>query len=244
MEAEQWVEMGRLASRELFEELAGPYVRDGLFAADSLLPPGGDPEALTALEHAFRVLAPYRLFTQSHLEHHRSDPGLRQALDALGWSVADLWNAVSRTALLKRPLLEPWQEIHPPIRRLLFRYFYKSTEQRVRAHRMARDFVADWAGRQSGKDHIIGAVERLWHEAALVSIDQPARLEKVLTACATRFIRDLPPSSPAYTAPELRAYAAELLRNDEEFQDRISQFPALADHLIELIEEPVQGDSA
>lgn len=243
IETEEWLAIERLESPELFERIAGPHIQETLFAESSLMPRSAvgaarSPEALSALRNAFRILAPYRLFTQSHLRHHQADPGLRQALDQVRWSIEDLWNAISRTALLKRPLLEPWQELHPPIRRLLFRYYYKSTEQRVQAHETAREFVTVWAGKQSGKDHIIGLVERLWHEAALVSIGPTEARGEALIECATNLTRTLPPS-PAYTAPELRAYAAELLRNDEEFQDRVSQVPALADRLITVIEESV-----
>ena len=62
------------------------------------------------------------MFTMSHLRHHlEADAAFGSMLRDLGWSADDLWAAVSNAALLTRPLDEPWQEIHPAIRRLLFR---------------------------------------------------------------------------------------------------------------------------
>jgi hypothetical protein len=236
---EQWLGMERLEDHEVFEELADPYVQKELLTQESLVPSGEGPagEQLFALEHAFRILAPYRLFTQSHLRHHLDlDPALSGALDDPGWSIEDLSRAISGTALLKRPLNEPWQEIHAAIRRLLYRYYYKSDQDRAAAHRDARRFVAVWARRQSGKERIIGLVECLWHEATALRLGRPADMESALTASARSLSLALRPS-PAYTLAELRDYAAERLRNDEEFQETVGDAVLFA-RLVNIVVTP------
>jgi len=78
------------------------------------------------VRYAYRLLVPYRLFTQSHLRHHLvRDPDLTDILGRLNWSVIDLWRAIGSTALLVPEPIEPWKRIHPAVRRLLYRYFYE-----------------------------------------------------------------------------------------------------------------------
>jgi len=239
---EAWVEMERMENQALFEELANPYIQTGLLAQDSLLPwhEGQDDEPLRALEQAFRLLAPYRLFTQSHLQHHlKQDPGLSTTLAAMGWSVTDLWRAISGTALLTKPLDEPWQEIYGAIRRLFYRYYYRSSYERAAAHREAGEFVADWAAGQVGKEQVIGLVECLWHQAAALRLSSPAEMPQELARSAQRLSQGLHVSS-AYTLDELRDYAAERMRNDDELQHTVSNVSGLFNRLIQLVVKPPQ----
>jgi hypothetical protein len=226
---EEWAGMELLEEQEIFEELAQPYIKNGLLSRESLFPfsygqldpqNAGPPEAPSlALEHALRILAPYRLFTQSHLRHYlESDRDLARSMRDLNWSLEDLWRAISGTALLSRPLNEPWQEIPAAIRRLLYRYYYPSERERADAHREARSFVEVWADRQQGKEQVVGLVECLWHEAAVLRLARPSGLEADLIRSAGTLSLGLKPS-PAYTEAELREYAAERMRNDDEFQD-------------------------
>ncbi len=239
---EEWLGMERLDSPRVFEELAHPYIEQGLLSRDSLFSrrPGQTAEPRPALEQAFRVLAPYRLFTQSHLRHHvESDPVFERTLLDLGWSIEDLSEAISGTALLSRPLNEPWQEIHGAIRRLLYSYFYKSDERRAAAHSEARKFVEVWAERQTGTEQVIGLVECLWHEAAMLRLSQPAELERALSESAIMLSRALTPS-PAYTMRELRSYAVERMQNDTELQEAVGNSAGQFNRLVRLVEEPLK----
>ncbi len=239
IQREGWFDLERLDDQEVFEELARPYIQTSLLSLESLFPWGGRRlrEQRDALEEAFRFLAPYRLFTQSHLRHHFELDAASAILDHLGWTIEDLWGAISGTALLSRPLDEPWQEIYPAIRRLLYRYYYRSDERRADAHRAARKFVEVWAEKQAGKEQVIGLVECLWHEAAVLRLSQPRELEKELTGSARKLSHDLRPSS-AYAVPELRAYAAERMWNDEELQKAVG--PELFDRLVHIVTAPSQ----
>jgi tetratricopeptide (TPR) repeat protein len=226
---ERWLQMERLESDAVFDELAEPYVQQRLLTPDGLGrgSRGGAGQPRYALEQAFRVLAPYRLFTLSHLRHHvQSDAALRSSLENAAWSVEDLWRAIGDSALLA-PMDETWREIHPAIRRLLFRYYYGSAELRGKAHRGARAFVREWAGQQLGKDQVVGMVECLWHEAAMLRLTGSASTLDELSASAQQLFGTLQPAA-AYTGAELRAYGAERLREDAEFQQLVRGITGLA----------------
>lgn len=241
--AKQWVGMDRrLEDPRLFDELAVPYIKHELLTSASLLPASlTDSQAeMNALVQAYRVLTLYRLFTQSHLRHYlESDDEFRAALTAAGWVLQDLWLAIGETALLKRPLNEPWQEIHPAIRRLLYRYFYRTESERERAHSEARLFVELWADGQAGTEQVIGMVERLWHESVAVGARDQAELERRLTELARKLSGSLRESS-AFSLPELRTFVAERMANDEELQEALSGVPGLFGRLLAIVERPVE----
>jgi hypothetical protein len=244
---EEWLEPARLETEELFTEIAHPYVRERLLSPDSLYPeddeglPRSQQEQweapLRALEEAFRLLALYRLFTQSHLRNSLSDPDFAAAMSALGWSVEKIWAAISGSALLLRPQPEPWQEIYPAIRMLLYRYFYPSGEAQITAHHEAGKFIEKWADRQRGKEQVIGLIESLWHEACELRLTEAADMEERLSGSAKRLSQELR-SSEAYTVPELRAFAADRLRSDEEFRHVLDDSPGLFSRLASTIRMP------
>jgi TIR domain len=247
---EEWLEPGQLETEELFAEIAHPYIQGRLLSQDSLNPQAEEDqrpsqsrepeEPLRALEEAFRLLVPYRLFTQSHLRHHvGSDSGFAEALAAMNWSVENMWVAISGSVLLLRPLDEPWQEIYPAIRRLLYRYFYRSAEDRALVHHEARKFVEIWADRQAGKEQVIGLLESLWHEACEVRLTRPAEMEERLSDSAKTLSLALRPSE-AYTVTELRAFAADRMRNDGEFQRVLDDNVRLFNRLASIVRRPAE----
>jgi hypothetical protein len=233
----QWLGMDRLASQELFEELAGPYIEQKLLSRDSLMPGIEKPPgaASAALGKALRALVPYRFFTQSHLRHYvDTDANFQQITNYLEWSLDDLWNIVSRTALLKRPMDEPWQEIHAAIRRLLFRFYYRTAEERVAAHHDAREFVKVWADQQSWAEQIKGMVDCLWHEAEVLRLTESSETARVLSESARKFSQGIQPST-AYTKHELQVYAARRMMEDKEFQESTRHVDGLIDTLVEIV---------
>ena len=248
--ANEWTLMEDLETQEVFQELAEPYIQKCLLSPESLFPlthghvqpqlPGPTDAPLLALEHAIRNLAPYRLFTQSHLRHHlRSDPDLAASTKSPGWEALDLWRAISDTALLTRPLDEPWQEIPAAIRRLFFRFHYASDEARAEAHRAARSFIARWAEQQKGKEQIVGLVECLWHEAAIPRPERGSTFEADICESARDLSLGLEESG-AYTADELRGYAKQRIEGDLEFQKAVGD-PGLVARLISIIVAPGSG---
>lgn len=240
---EHWLGIERLDDSERFQEIAVPYVEQGLLTSASLLP-GGRGRAqkpLQALIAAYRILTPYRLFTQSHLRHHQdTNPEFRGALEATNWSITDLWAAISGTTLLKQPSNELWKEIHPAIRRLLYRYFYRSDEDRAAVHDVARRFVAMWSDKQIGTEQCIGLVECLWHEANELSLRNPSDMEQKLAESARKLSSALDEST-AYTLDELRAFAADRMRDDVELGELAGD--DLLNRLIEIVLNPEGPDS-
>jgi hypothetical protein len=246
--AQGWSSRSRLDSQELFEEIAHPYVQDALLSFESLFPFRRDRWVLSTaerqravLEQTFRILAPYRLFTQSHLRHYiDSDPEFDWRLKDLGWSMEDLWESVAATALLIRPLDEPWQELHAPIRRLLFRYYYRTDVARAQAHREARRFVEVWGHNQAGKEQVIGLVDCLWHEAVDLSISEPASMDRNLCERASKLSASLTASS-AYSITELRRFGSEKIEGDQELQDAVRRVPGLGAKLAAIVMTPQEA---
>ena len=236
----EWVGMRRVGSPDLFSELAHPYIRDELLSADSLVLMNVDRGGRQhrALVEAFRVLAPYRLFTRSHLTYHYDlDSALEGAVADAGWTLEDLWKAISGTALLEQPLDELWQAIYPAIRRLLYRYHYDSPEKQAAAHRKARKLMEAWAGEQYGKEQAVGLVECLWHETAELRLSRPSEMKQELMESATNLSRAIS-SSNAYTVEEVREYARGRLLNDEEFRQTSGLQANLLRSLARIIAAP------
>jgi hypothetical protein len=246
VQTEEWRDMGRLASQETFEEVVHTYVEKELLSLGTLFP--WQEQHLEGrqriLEEVFRVLSRYRLFTQSHLRNiFEHNPSLKESLGNIGWSIENLWTALDRTPLLSQPLDEPWHEIYPAIRRLLFRFYYRSAEERFEAHRQARSFVEVWSAQQDGREQIVGLVECLWHEASMLLLDEPEVLRDKLSASARRLSQMLKPSA-AYTASELREEAAEWVTKDKELQETGNRVPGLLEQLLDIIVSPSQQNGA
>jgi TIR domain-containing protein len=246
---EEWYELERLNTQGYFEGLVEPYIKDGLLSYDSLFPGtriAGDDVTdatselkATVVRRAYKALVPYRLFTQSHLRYHlQYDEEVSEILGRLEWSLEDLWNAVSDSALLLRPLDEPWQEIHPAIRRLLYRYCYATLDSRATAHEDARKFVAVWGEQQLGKEQTIGLIECLWHEAMALRDSDEQEFRRQLVHSATVLSGGLKPS-PLYTVDELRQYTSDRMRVDTELADSFMRIKGFFQQLIEIVENPL-----
>lgn len=237
IEAQQWLKLNRLEERQVFEDIVSPYIVNELLAPESLRPeedlrPGTSKEQLTVLVDAVRVLAPYRFFTQYYLTANSS---FLDSLNKSDWKTEDLWRVLAGTPLLKRPFAEAWYEIHPAIRRLLYEYFYPEDE-RAKAHREAGEVTRRWAGLLPGRDQINGMVEAIWHQAAYLRLSGVTSMERDLTEFARELSRNI--VSDPYTKSELRDYAAQRMRNDDELQREIADFDGLFDKLVRSFLEP------
>ena len=235
--AEEWIQVSRLEDHDVFEALAGSYIRDCLLARDSLLPnlDAATKRQWALVKDVIRVLVRYRFFTQAHVRDIVDHDGaFRASLRQAGWQADGLWAALSGMALLARPLDEPWQEFHPAIRRLLFRHFYPSAGQRAAAHEEAREFVNTWSARQRGRDQVTGLTEGLWHHAAALASLRPPGARARLLENARELGEELR-ESDAYTVSDLRAYAAERVIADAELQESVSDDEGLADELAAVL---------
>jgi hypothetical protein len=247
-----FVQPGHLRTRNAFRWLAEPYINNTLLSPGSLFPQSQAPDADSQepVRAALRALAPYRLITMSHLRRAAQisypDSRLPTALASHPGGPLDidpLWDILERTALLTRPQNELWEQIHPPIRRLLFRFYYDTATHAAEAHQRAAEFLDQWTSQQSGGDRMVGIVERLWHEAEWLRYADmnPQETEERLSTLARGHARDL--RSSGWGAGELRRFVVERLEADEEFQQAVSHVPGLAQHLAEIIQDPGPGGS-
>ena len=237
---QEWTGIRRIEDRAVYQELVQPYIRGALLTKDSLLPDYDEPgEApLDVLDQALRLIVPYRLFTLSHLRFHlERDSALGAALAGLGWSLDDLWRAISGITLLSRPLDEPWLEINGAIRRLLFRYYYRSDEERAAAQREAAAFVGVWGSGQAGREQIVALIEQLWHQTMALRLTRDGDMAPELIESARALSLSLRPSA-AFTLAELREYAVQRMRKNDEFLEAVSNISGLFDSLAQTIADP------
>jgi hypothetical protein len=244
VEGNGWPQLDRPASDDMFRKLGYDFVRDRLLSSASLLPPGmsdPDDERRRVVEEALRLVVPYRIFGRSHLRQHL-EPGcpLSQELDAVGWSLDDLWNALTRSALLGHPQKETWQVVQPAIRKLLFRYFYETDELRAEAQLEALRFDRTWSQGLIGSDQVVGLAECIWHEASALRIIDPGEFESRLLESATELISTLRPeegdSAEGDSVNELRHLLAGKLRNDADLEGLLSGVVGVHDRLIRVVE--------
>jgi TIR domain len=223
--AHDFVQIELLKYPEAFAKLANSYIEDDLLALESLVsvkrqadPERGSTsaEASDALKQALRTLAPFRLFTSANLKHYiEHDERLARSVRDLDWDVEDLWKAIGGTALLVRPLNEPWEQMPHAIRRLLYRHFYPSESAQVAAHRQALELMQTWAEGIDGKEQVVMLVECLWHELAILKLG--GRAIDVLIGSAQTLSQGLR-SSGMYTQAELRGYAVDRIWDDDELR--------------------------
>ncbi|HEX4090633.1 MAG TPA: AAA family ATPase [Trebonia sp.] len=238
---EEWLDLDRLDSHEVFESLAGPFIDDELLGQDSLFPgeEAVTPARSNVLLAAIRYLVRYRFFTLSHvrrLADADADAAFKDSLERSKWSVEDLWSALGGSALLARPLPEPWREFHPAVRRLLFRHFYPIAVDGAAAHQEAADFMTEWAASQTGRDQVMGLVAGLWHRAAALRLagESPGAVREKLRNSATEFAGTMK-DTVAFSADELREYAAGQVLADAELQESVADIVGLSDEIIDIL---------
>jgi transcriptional regulator with XRE-family HTH domain len=227
---EEWLDINRLEDAEVFDSLAGPYIQDALLAPESLFPRAVEvpPEQLAVVRTVVGYLVRYRLFTRSHVwDYIDRDNEFRQSLQSVGWTPEELWATLSGMTLLKKPLDELWQAFHPAIRKLLFRYFYRSDKQRAAAHRDAQEFVTKWADEQPPKEQVIGRIEGLWHTVSALRLSGTADVREQLIAAAKQAGAGLR-ESEIYTLSDLSAYAADRIARDAELLAALADIDGLA----------------
>lgn len=222
-QSKDFMGVGHCKDRGVFNTIARPYISTDLLALPSLLPfaDSASEARKFVLEMALRVLVPYRLFTQSHLAYHlEGDAAFEVALHQAGWNMDELWDALSKTALLKQQSTEIWQELNPPIRRLLYRYYYPDIAVRLVVHGKALVFYTDWGPKQDAKGQCVALLECLWHEAMKMSYDQVnavAELKATAAGLTSSLVR-----RGTWAAVEVNAFVFNRIDEDGEFADLVS----------------------
>jgi hypothetical protein len=120
---------------------------------------------------------------------------------------------------------------------LLYRYFYRSDEERAAAHAEALAFMAMWSDKQVGTEQCVGLVEYLWHEANVLRLRNPSDMESKLTESAKKLSATLGEST-AYDLDDLRTFAAERMRDDAELEEVVGNGNGLLNRLVEIVLNP------
>lgn len=187
-----------------YERVVAPYIRDQLLSVDSLFPAGGR-ELLRArqdLERTLRRLVVYRLVTRSTLGHLQSIP---------------VFGVIRATALFSHVLRDPWDEIYPPIRRLLHRYYYPDPAERLTVETDALAFYRGWARRSAEREQSVIVVQCIWHEAARRATGLTEEGIDTLPAFAAAQANELL-DVPRYGAELVAPVTERLLDEDVELQ--------------------------
>jgi hypothetical protein len=231
--------------RSAFDEVVRPYVRENLLSADSLCPAGsrdaGKNQEL--IELGLKMLTPYRMVTMSHLKYQiNNDADLRTTLDGAARGPVDLLRALYDTALVTPVTGEPWVEIHPPIRRLLYEYYFTRDEDRLATHRAAQSYYQTWREQHAGKEQPVMLLEYLWHEVMQRSTGLASDGLDSLPAFAAAATREFLQNS-IYDALELDLFITDRMEDDLELKLALSGHPGLFDTLLASIKSAIGDDS-
>jgi TIR domain len=236
--ARHWGELDLLEARDVFREVARPYVEGELLSTASLrgFGPVRSSQQLVSMRDALRVLCVFRLFTGSHLSGPASSGDLHDACRRADWSADELWDAVIGADLIYRSEQRATMTIDRPIARLLFRYWYPSADARTRANSEARDFLESFTAKLEGSVAADMLIQCVWHEAqASILHRQPAAdVQSNLVGLASRLSRNLRPDG-AFTIAFLRDFAAESLEKDQELWNALRDIPDLSPNLFNRV---------
>lgn len=233
-------QMDRCGNPEVFTEVAAEYIEQEVLGAESVLPEAIESTvpALEVMNASLQALSVFRIYTVSHLvDLVTNEERLAPAFAAVGWSHDGLWEAVRRGAAhSQRSDDEIWGEIEPAIRRLLFRFRYRTDAERLAAHARALTFYQGWAKDWgAGREQQVVLVECLWHAASRLMIEKPAELPELLPLMAIE-ITAAHGTSPMYRPSEMRAATGNRLNADGEFQRLLSGYPGLFDDVVNKVE--------
>jgi hypothetical protein len=234
----QFLEVHRIEDSDIFDQIARPYVQDRLLSAYCLIPFGGThlAERKGILESVLLKLSPYRLLTRSHLEYVcKDDTSMRRSLDALGWTVNELWEAIRETHLTA-PKPELWREVYRPIRRLLFRYTFPSISEQRKVHQSAAEFYTTWWKEDLSLDiQSVLALEYLWHCTEDLRLSNLPNVAGELIRMTKELLILISPSD-RFGEDIILGYLEDRLNEDVELQDSLVKIKKnLANTLIELI---------
>lgn len=252
LNALQWAAQGSYLgldtceTEETFNVVARPYVRQSLLTDECLVPLAGRDvdERRRVVERALRRIVPYRTFTQSHLQTAADeDARFAQLLAGIGWSVGEVWSELNRIALLK-PSEGPELTLDPPIRRLLYRYFYPSRADQEATHLAARDLYERWWTTAAGLvEGVTLFVECLWHDANLLRYRGITDPLHALPATAADLAGHLTGETMTsrYQPSEIEHYAISRLKKDKELLALLQPHPGLFDRVVGEVEKAIRG---
>ena len=205
-------------SRQLFQSVVRPYVKDTLLAPNTLLPETLRRSSARAPERAMTEafaelvlrLSVFRLVTRSHLNAMAArHPRLRQALQTIS-AVGDPYDLFGELSIVE-PSQELWYSQYRAVRRLYFRYEYAAIDGQAGAHREAQDLYDQWPHAMSGDDSARFFIERLWHEVETVRLSGPENARARIEPYAEELLGQM-------QEREVRRAFGRLVREDDELK--------------------------
>ncbi|MEU4446166.1 TIR domain-containing protein [Actinosynnema sp. NPDC050801] len=225
-----------------FDAITRPYLRDHLLTAESLgVDRSPDPvRASAVVQRALRHLVVHRLITRSHLRFYAErDPELIAQAAEVGWDLDQLWEVVHSTSLTHQFGYEMWYTISPPIRRLLFRSYYRTDRERAQAHATAVDLYRRWSGQPAYREVAVMAVECLWHEASWRLVEERGSVDRTLPQAAGALaaaFRD-PRSETPWEVVDL---VAALVEDDSDLRSALGEFDGLSEDVMGAMRKAVE----
>jgi hypothetical protein len=231
------------ASDDTFDTVVKPYIEKDLLSIATLIPEAGEKLRLRhkAMLAAFRVIAPYRIITKSHLKYHLDrDARFEADLTEAGWLGRDLWSAIEKSALTK-PEKKPWLSQYPAIRQMLYRYFYRNNTDQHATHDKALVFYQQWGGDNSaGMEQVQILLECVWHAAMKMCCDADTdiceSLPEFAGGLAERLIRPT-----RFEPSEWHDYVRSLLSDDEELLALTMRHDGLFDKVLSRVCATIAG---
>lgn len=214
--------------QDAYESIIAPHIRNQLLSVDSLFPAGGLEldDARAELEETLRRLVVFRIVSRSTLGH----------FDAIS-----MFDTVRATALFGPVSENPWDEIYRPLRRLLYRYYYPTPEQRRSAEEDALRYYRGWAKRSAEAEQPVILAECIWHEAARLSTGVPNETIESLVPFASALAVELLLDVSRYGAQQLALFAERRLDDDEELVALLRPHPQLFENVVTAVRSAIEG---
>ena len=127
-------------------------------------------------------LSAFRLIVPQLIEH------ILEKRNITAYSnIRSISNALTQSYFFA-PLSDIYQNMHPPIRRLMFHYAYPLISDKIKAHHESFAFFNKWLPKISGTDRIRFFIECLWHITEIERLSfSPKAKENILS-----FLRNSP----------------------------------------------------
>lgn len=235
LQQNNWTGMDRLLAKRQFDQLTQPYIEGELLSADSLFEPGAGrtEEERRCVIEALRFLVPYRFYTQGHFIRNGGISSLQPFLEPTGWTMQKLLEEMEYIALLDKQG-QPWDAIHPPIRRLLCRYWYPTDESLAHAHLAAMQFFREWCKDQDGYELATALVECVWHESQVLALNRANDPEQRMLLLIQEICGTFK-ESVGWTIAKLREHSAEQLNDDAELVEALEQIGVRVENLMATV---------
>jgi hypothetical protein len=124
---------------------------------------------------------------------------------------------------------------------VLYRYHYRTDDERIAAHALAREFYGGWTrDHAAGREQQVVLVESLWHEASRLVIEQPTALQRLLPGVAVELATTFG-NSPMYEPAEFSDSVVRRLNDDDELRMLLARHEGLFEEIVKSVTLTIGG---